>query len=118
MPTPAEHLAKAKSNELFAQAIDRSNTAGAEWAIVILFYVAVHHIQAYFSSIGKTYTHHTARDSAIRRDENLSGIYDDYRELETYSRDARYDVPQFRESDFQKLIPRLKNIKKCVAQFL
>lgn len=118
MPTPAQHLAKAESNELFAQDIDRSNIAGAEWAIIILFYAAVHHIQAYFSRNGRVYTHHTARDSAIKRDGNLSSIYVDYRELETYSRDARYDVPQFRESDFQKLIPRLKNIKKCVAPFL
>lgn len=118
MPTEAQHLAKARSNELFAQALDRTTAVGAEWAITVLFYVAVHHVQAYFAKRGRTYTHHTARDSAIQRDANLNRVYVDYRELETYSRDARYDVPGFTDADFQRLLPMLAKVKGCVAPFL
>lgn len=118
MPTDVQHLATANANETFAHSLDRTTTVRAEWAITILFYAAVHYIQAYFAKVGRIYTLHKTRDSAIQRDPNLSRIYVDYRELETYSRDARYDIPGFTDADFVKLLPVLDKVKTCVAPFL
>lgn len=118
MPTSVQHLAKANANEAFAHSLDRTTTVRAEWAITILFYVAVHYTQAYFAKSGRVYTQHIKRDSAIHRDPNLSRIYVDYRELETYSVDARYCMPDFTDADFVTLLPVLDKVKSCVAPFL
>ena len=98
--------------------MDRSATVGAEWAITILFYAAVHHVQAYFTKKSRTYTQHLKRASAIHKDKNLSLVYVDYRELETHSRDARYDFPGYTDAEFQNLIPKFEKIKQCVQSLI
>lgn len=87
-----EHLTKSAQNEELAQTLDASTVIGVEWAITMKFYAALHFVQAYFSSrTGRAPTTHERRASAIQRDPMISGAYDDYRELEDLSRDARYN---------------------------
>ena len=94
-----------------------SSTAGIEWAITASFYVAVHYVQAYFAP-HNSYTSHRQRDSAIQRDTKIQGIYMEYRELETYSRDARYDVPGFGPSDLAIVKSGLARVKACIEPLL
>lgn len=90
-----EHLRKAKANEQFAASLEMTDTVCAGWALTVLFYVAVHYVQAYFSKLGLSYTTHTNRAAAIHKDPRICGAYDDYRELENMSREAGYECSDF-----------------------
>ena len=68
MPQPAEHIAQAEKNERLYE-----NLIGTEfndWAIVSLFYAALHYADAYFAQrVGVSPSNHSAR--------NTVGLYDD-----------------------------------------
>jgi hypothetical protein len=114
--TKAEHLAKAQDNEGFAGRHDWADAICVDWTITYLFYSAVHYVEAYFTRRGLGYHMHTARNSAIGRDVALRPIYDDYRELQNFSRDARYERPtgSFRTADIVYLKECLERIKGVV----
>ena len=115
-----EHLAKARQNELFASSMDLSSGAHIDWALTILFYAALHYVQAYFAARGKTHRMHRTRDSAVGRDPNISAIYHDYRELQHFSRQARYELPIGRLTVQNVLEMRicLSNVKTMVTSLL
>ena len=118
--TSPEHLAKAQQNELFASKLGLSSGVHIDWTITILFYAAVHYVQAYFAARGKTFHMHRTRDSAVGRDPNISGTYQDYRELEHFSRQARYELPsgQLREQDVSYMKTCLNNVKTAILPLL
>ncbi len=95
-----------------------SDSVSAGWALTMLFYAAVHRVQACFVTQGKYPITHTHRDSAIRRDSNLKSIYVDYREIENLSRTARYDTVPSTESDVKLAEPCLQRIKAAVHPFV
>jgi hypothetical protein len=104
-----QHLTKSQQNEEFVKSIDVSRTIGIEWAITVKFYAALHYVQAYFASrSGRTPATHGRRATAIERDPLISGAYDDYRELEDISREARYDFSELR-------LDHLKLADDCLA---
>ncbi len=118
--TSPEHLAKAQQNELFASELGLSSGVHIDWTITILFYAAVHYVQAYFATRGKTFHMHRSRDSALGRDPNISGIYQDYRELEHFSRQARYELPSGRltELDVSYMKTCLNTVKAAITPLL
>ncbi|HUG82488.1 MAG TPA: hypothetical protein VML01_12545 [Bryobacterales bacterium] len=85
-----------------------------------MFYAAVHYVQAYFVKNGYTYQTHTTRDSAIGRDQQISSIYNDYRELQHFSRQARYERPigAFNAGDVSYLKSCLDSIKGVIRPLL
>ena len=114
MFTKDQHLDKAERNEAFALTQDHSVATPAEWAITANFYSALHYIQAYFVSVGKNYVTHDTRDSALRRDPKLAPIYDDYRELKSLSREARYDCSTLSKGHVKYAGERLGVVKTAV----
>lgn len=82
-----------------------------DWAITVLFYSAVHYVDAYLSSRTKRQPDHVGREQEIQRDVFLSSMWREYRELERMSRDARYELAPFTESHFRKARLLLKRIK-------
>ncbi len=119
MPSKKEHLIKADNSEsLSLHSLDPANPAAAEWALTMLFYVALHYVEAYFSLKGEHYKNHGPRDAAIKRDPTLGVIYRDYRELYVYSREARYEAVSFTFSDIRDVTPHLNNIKNKIRSLL
>jgi hypothetical protein len=116
--TKNEHLDKAKANERFAASLDMSDPVHAEWDLTVIFYVAVHIVQAYFSTLGLSYTTHTNRASAIYKDKKIRGVYDDYRELENMSREARYECSHFDAGHVTYAMQCLANVRQRVETFL
>lgn len=90
MPTRAEHLAQARSNQRFTAAIDAA--IYPDWAIASMFYEAVHLIRAWLADRGEEdiRSHGQIRDLllAYHFPHRFRAIYHD---LETLSRDARYE---------------------------
>ncbi len=115
----SEHLTKSQQNEEFVKTIDVSQMIGIEWAITVKFYAALHYVQAYFASrSGRTPATHDRRATAIQRDPLISGAYDDYRELEDISREARYDFSNLRQDHLKFADDCLVAVKSVVGLHL
>lgn len=62
-----------------------------DWAITLLFYTALHLVQAHAAQFGPWVPeNHEERRAYIR--EQLNRLFYDYRDLEDRSRDMRYDL--------------------------
>lgn len=88
MPLKQEHISKAERNEKFAETV--SKTAYLDWAVTILFYAALHYVDAILSVSGIHPDSHTQRDDAIGTNATLLVVRSEYRVLETLSQNARY----------------------------
>lgn len=104
MPSKAEHVAKAQRNAAFAHSIQLQDQASIDWALIALFYAAVHYIEAYLAILppqpgGQHVRSHTTRDNWVGRDSNLKRIYSEYRDLKHYGYNARYEMDVFTPSD-------------------
>lgn len=90
-----DHLEKAESNQRFLNSFDLYRTGFLDWAIVAIFYTALHYVDAYLASKGHVEIAggHQERNSLVR--EQLSSIESQYMTLYWASRNARY-IPDFR----------------------
>lgn len=118
--TTEQHIEKAEHNELFAGQMNKGLPIGRDWAVTLLFYSAVHFVGAYFARKRAHFHSHRQRDSAIAREAALLAIYPDYRDLEDFSRKARYDRPvgYFTASEVQELTDALQRIKGAILGLL
>jgi hypothetical protein len=114
LPNSPEHRAKAEHNEFFCT---DTGEPFWDWAITGAFYCALHYVESYLASLHPPT--HKIRDSLIYREHNLKAIYDDYRELQEESRNARYDASlTFVQSDFVRVQKRLTSIKAVILPLL
>lgn len=92
-----EHLQEVYENYCrYQNALDRQEYLN--WAIVFLFYSAVHLINAYAATKhpDRKFESHYDRDEYIK--DNLKVVYARYRRLEEASRSARYDLVRYDRS--------------------
>jgi hypothetical protein len=77
-----------------------------QWAVTVTFYSALHALGAYLLTRGIQVTSHRARDRVISNPVNgvPANIYRAYRDLEDYSRDARYDLLPFASQEVRDLL--------------
>jgi hypothetical protein len=112
--TKEQHRAKAEHNEFFCSTLGNPFW---DWKVTGLFYVAVHHVHVYFESKHVTLPlkmNHEKRLTLVEW--HLSEIFEDYRELLSNSRYARYEpAHSFSQDDVQKLEKRLEKIKNCIV---
>jgi uncharacterized protein (UPF0332 family) len=88
LPLQQEHISKAERNEKFADTV--SNTAYLDWAVTILFYAALHYVDAILAVSGIHPDSHSQRGDAMGTNATLSSVRAEYRILETLSQNARY----------------------------
>ncbi len=95
------HKSKAKRNERFYRKYDLDNSTFNEWAIVTLFYSAVHYVDAVLSkdkSLSSDYSqpyNHQLRWEAVLKCKSLEPIRSKYLNLYNLSRAARYQQTSF-----------------------
>ena len=119
MPTKDEHLKKAEGNEAFAATISIGTQAEIEWTLIVLFYAAVHYVEAYLEKHwGMHLRSHTTRDNTIGRDSNLRKIWSPYSHLKYYGYNSRYEVCSFTATDTQDANKDLAEIKKGILPLL
>ncbi|MDO8689901.1 MAG: hypothetical protein Q7R39_07795 [Dehalococcoidia bacterium] len=101
MPSDQFHIEKAERNEEFYNSFGLSTSTFNEWAAVVLFYVAMHYVDAILAreaGIPSTFQHptsHVRRNSALSMCPTLNSIASAYLHLYNRSREARYDFINF-----------------------
>lgn len=100
MPVSAEHISKAERNEKFAETV--SKTAYIEWAVTMLFYSALHYVDAILAASAVHPETHTQRGDAIGTNPTLQAVRAEYRILETLSKNARYRAMKIEPSDLDE----------------
>lgn len=104
MPTATEHIEKAQRNEEVALLIQVSYP---EWAVIALFYAAMHYVEAFFfvqktaRGLPQHYDTHVDRRKAIAQ--RAKRIYVDYETLFGDSLAARYKYEHFSSDDVDSL---------------
>jgi len=99
VPSKQEHITKAEGNAALATSLPLDTQARIDWALIMLFYAAMHYIEAYLATLGQHLRSHTTRDAFVGRDPNLKTIYAEYRDLKFYGYTARYEVYAFQAED-------------------
>jgi hypothetical protein len=117
VPDLAKHCKQASNNKILSTKLP-AIPGSDDWAVTVLFYVAVHYVEAYFSLQNQHYQMHGSRETAIRRDPRINAIFTDYREMYEYSRTARYDCPEFDDAAIEAVQKRLKNIEGIILPLL
>ena len=90
------HIEKAERNERFFQSCNLGASLYNEWAVVVLFYAAVHYVDAVLareSVLPRTQRHphdHPRRNTGVANSPTLGPIALLYLNLYDRSRDARY----------------------------
>ncbi len=88
MSNEKAHLAKAVRNEEFYENVLELNS---DWAVVGLFYSAVHYIEAYLAKRLSIHSdNHEDRKNYVNQFSNLKPIYKEYSELQNLSWGIRY----------------------------
>ncbi len=70
-----------------------------DWALIALFYAAMHYVEAYLATLGQHVRSHTTRDTYLGRDINLKKVYTEYQDLKFYGYSARYEMFRFKAED-------------------
>ena len=84
------------------------------WSITVLFYSALHYVEAYFAGQGTGCKNHTSRAGSIQRDPRIRSIFIEYRDLENLSREARYDVSVFNDGDMRLANSSFETIERAI----
>lgn len=102
MPSKQDHVRKADENAAFALSLTLDNQTRIDWALIILFYSALHYVEAYLATLGQHLKSHRSRDSVVGRDPNLKKIFPEYQDLTFYGYNARYEMYGFTSDDVTK----------------
>lgn len=101
MASKTFHINKAERNEQFYQSHNLRVSLFAEWAVVVLFYTAMHYVDAVLAQeVGLSpqfrQPHaHTDRNAGVAKSSTLRPVASMYMNLYHRSRDARYTQISF-----------------------
>ena len=118
MPSRDEHLNKATANNAFGAAMAPINSTVLGWTLTVLFYSALHYVEAYNGKFNKHCTNHRDVGDSIKRNDVLRPIYDDYADLQTLSWNARYNAVSYTESQLQEAKDSLAVISSHIKPLL
>ncbi|MGA3129625.1 MAG: hypothetical protein ABSD59_02420 [Terracidiphilus sp.] len=119
MPSKDQHVKKATDNEVFANRLDTNTQASINWKLIVLFYTALHYVEAYLAkALGQHLRVHTTRDSIVSRETHLRAIRTEYAHLKYYGFNARYEADQFTSKDVTDALGYLALVKGKIAPLL
>ena len=113
MPNSTDHILQAKHNEDFYQVIDKK--LYSDWAMTVLFYAALHYIDAFLDRVGIDPGGHQERDKLVQNRKELCPIWHQYKFLKNRSINARYYCGTFTLTQLQQCYGGdLAAIRKCL----
>jgi hypothetical protein len=118
MPSQAEHLYKATNNKQFADGLPKGTPTAVGWVLTILFYSALHYVEAYNARFNCHFTKHEELNKDIQRNPQLSAIFDDYRDLSSFSWNARYRPVAYGETELQEALECHEAVERHVTGLL
>jgi hypothetical protein len=96
MPSERDHLRQVQQNRDLITALDPATTPFLDWVVTAVFYTALHRIEAWLATKGQHFQSHENRDDWIKRSPELRGVvWRNYKDLEHFSRQARYQCVGF-----------------------
>src|SRR5947207_3319809 len=105
MPARSDHLEQAQRNRTFAERLLREwrdDETAIQWTVTVVFYAAVHHVDAYPSEFGQHPKSHEQRRYLLQTASDDVNVA--YRSLYDASRQARYDVRRFRADQVEAML--------------
>lgn len=120
MPERTEHLSKYTHNKEFLKCPAFEEINNTDWAIVVVFYSALHLIEAFFAGNDLHFREHKNRARWVSSDNRLKNtdIPKYYHLLYNQSIRARYDCVQMKGSDLQAAIDALTIIERTLNPLL
>jgi hypothetical protein len=118
VPSRPEHLTRAAENEALSKTLDLDNGCQADWAVTMLFYAALHYIDAFLAGKHLHPRDHDIRDSEVENNGSLSPIYNDYRRLKDNSIAARYEIANFHRANLPPIEARYDRVKSHVRRLM
>ena len=118
MPSQADHINKAERNRDFADAMRPVNPTVVGWSLVVLFYSALHYVEAFHAKHHTHCTTHKQRNGEISRNPQLSVIYRHYQELSDFSWNARYQCASYSSSELAQARESLKAVETHIQKLL
>lgn len=113
MDRPA-HLNQAAHNETFFGEVDHAERS--DWAVTVLFYAAVHYVDAHLAKKSENPGNHYERNRCILDDPTAKGVFKQYERLRQRSRAARYDGARYTLPEIDALkTGDLKQIKTALS---
>ncbi|OGO22484.1 MAG: hypothetical protein A2Z28_05255 [Chloroflexi bacterium RBG_16_51_9] len=103
------HVEKARRNEDFFNSYGLSKSQYNEWGVTVLFYAAMHLIDAVLSQDNsvpgnvRNPKDHITRNWGVGQSTSLNAIYTQYFNLYERSREARYGIISFPDGFLNKL---------------
>lgn len=91
MASVNNHLTQASHNKDFLNIIWPQYPEYPDWVVTVIFYVAIHLLEAYFDKqLSKSSHDYQDREDTITQTLELRPIYSHYNELKRLSMDSRY----------------------------
>jgi uncharacterized protein (UPF0332 family) len=117
-PTPQEHLTQASKNEAFYRQNCGGDATARQWAMVALFYCAMHEVQAFIVAHGQRPESHSDRTAVLRANEFQLGkdLRRHYRRLIQYGHDVRYAFLEPTPQDLTDAEDRLTKIRNEISR--
>ena len=114
LPSVTQHLSWAENNEGLVEIFRTTDSFEINWAIPVVFYAAVHYVDAYLVRFRQRQHDHFGREREVQIDPYLSTIWKDYRRLKNLSRAARYECAPYFLKELNESKLRLASIKAPV----
>jgi len=122
MPATQEHQQKAGHNNTFWSGLDLQNTPYLDWAVTVMFYEAVHWIEAFLARKNLHSSGHPDRERSMSKMSELrsdSYLITDYKLLRTESENARYlCYSHTAEQVTDDLVPAITRVRETVQRLL
>jgi bisphosphoglycerate-independent phosphoglycerate mutase (AlkP superfamily) len=110
LPSKDAHIKKAERNEKFAEFL-ASKTHYLDWAITVLFYAALHYVDAVLAVSLADPEDHKERKAQMAVNETLKRVYREYRIVETASWNSRYFTMPIDSDDWNKVKPEFDALR-------
>ena len=102
MPSEDEHFTAARrAKDIALLLLEQPEPS---WAAVLVFYSALHNVNAYLARHGRHPQSHQERNGLVGLLTDLKAIYGSYRKLESRSMWARYDLRPMTSFDVEQLL--------------
>lgn len=118
------HVEKAARNEAFYSGLDAPNLGFDEWVVTVLFYIIMHYVDGALATdpaLSQGLQHpssHMRRNQAVAKSPQLSSIEITYLNLYDRSRDARYNLIEFRPGFLREVEGDYRNMRSSLRAIL
>ena len=119
MPSKHEHITKAEGNASFAKSLSLDNQTRIDRALVVLFYAAMHYVEAYLATTRQHLRSHAVRDRVLGTEPELKKVFKEYQDLKFCGYNARYEMYAFTPDDVTyQALKDFETIKGHLQKFL